>query len=53
MIPDCYINTYPETLPIWQKFYESINKDFWDGIEELKEMIDNFPKSQQVETETC
>ena len=47
------INTYPDTLPLWKNFYESIiNKDVWSGIEELKQMIDNFPESKQMEKET-
>ncbi|NET43404.1 hypothetical protein [Okeania sp. SIO2B3] len=51
------INTYPDTLPLWKKFYESIsiiykNQNAWSGKEELKQLIDNFPESKQVETET-
>ncbi|MEB3342695.1 hypothetical protein [Okeania sp.] len=46
------INTYPDTLPLWKNFYESIDRDIWSGIEELKEMIDNFSESQQIEKET-
>lgn len=46
------INTYPDTLPLWKNFYVSIiNKDVWSGIEELKEMIDNFTDFKQIEGE--
>ncbi|MGK7920304.1 MAG: hypothetical protein AB4080_09915 [Trichodesmium sp.] len=46
------INIYPDTLTLWKKFYESIlNKRAWSGIEELKQMIDNFAESKQLETE--
>ncbi|MGD1808611.1 hypothetical protein ACP6PL_24685 [Dapis sp. BLCC M126] len=50
------INTYPDTLPLWKNFYESIstiykNQNAWSGKEELKEMIDNFPESKQLKTE--
>ncbi|NEN90960.1 MAG: hypothetical protein F6K48_19420, partial [Okeania sp. SIO3H1] len=47
------IYLYPETLPFWENFYESIiYKNAWSGIEELKQLIDNCPQLKQVETET-
>ncbi|MDY7007775.1 MAG: hypothetical protein SWX82_28510 [Cyanobacteriota bacterium] len=47
------INIYPETLPFWENFYESIiNKDSWSRIEELKQLIDNYPQLKHLETET-
>ena len=46
------INTYPDTFHLWRKFYESIiDKDVLCEIEELKQMIDNFPDLKQMEGE--